>query len=63
MASRYMRKSGLAQALLKQGFWLTWSAVPTNNNQELVMEAERINQIETALEDLSTRTEELRRYL
>ena len=31
--------------------------------QESDMEAERINQIEATLEDLSTRTQELRRYL
>ena len=32
-------------------------------NQEFTMEAERINLIGTTLDDLSTRTQELRRYL
>ena len=38
-------------------------ACQTLTRKELTMEAERINQIEAALEDLSARTEDLRRYL
>lgn len=38
-------------------------AYPTHRNTEHHMDAERINQIGTLLEDLSTRTVDLRRYL
>ena len=34
-----------------------------NHTGHIIMDAERINQIGTNLEDLSTRTAELRRYL
>ncbi len=39
------------------------SRVTSQNTQDKTMDAERINLIGTTLEDLSTRTAELRRYL